>query len=258
MNRFAEYGRTAVGCALGTILGVALGAGSAFAQGAGGEGAGGEGVEPSDTASMTSSGDHWEVSARASTLGAGIELKRTFGDSFAARAVLNGFSYSLDEETSDVDYKGDLNLRSGGLILDFHPGGYWFRVSAGLLLNGNELDVDAEPSGGTFEFNDVVYTTAQVGSASGKAEFDSIAPYVGIGFSSAPGGDSGLSFSADVGVLFQGAPSFDLDVRCGTAVLDATCNQLKSDAEAERKAFEDDTDQYEYYPVVSLAIGYRW
>lgn len=205
-----------------------------------------------------SSSAHWETSARVSTLGAGVEVKRTLGSNLAARVMLNGFSLSLDEEYSDVSYDGDLKLKSGGLVLDFHPGGGWFRVSAGILLNGNRLDVDAEPTAGTFEFNDVTYSVAQVGTAKGEADFNSIAPYAGIGFSRSPGADGGLSISGDVGVVFQGSPSFDLDVTCGAAVPAVTCTRLQSDADAERAAFEDDADEYKYFPVVSLGLGYRW
>ena len=205
-----------------------------------------------------SSSGHWETSARVSTLGAGVEVKRTLGSNLAARAMLNGFSLSLDEEYSDVDYDGDLKLKSGGLVLDFHPGGSWFRMSAGILLNGNRLDVDAEPTAGTFEFNDVTYSVAQVGSAKGEADFNSIAPYAGIGFSKSPGADGGLSISGDMGLVFQGSPSFDLDVTCGAVVPAVTCTRLQSDVDAERTAFEDDADEYKYFPVVSLGLGYRW
>jgi len=205
-----------------------------------------------------SAGGQWETSARVSTLGAGVEIKRTLGSNLAARAMLNGFNLSLDEEYSDVNYDGDLKLKSGGLVLDFHPGGGWFRMSAGILLNGNRLDVDAEPTAGTFEFNDVTYSVAQVGTAQGEADFNSIAPYAGIGFSKSPGADGGLSISGDLGVVFQGSPSFDLDVTCGAAVPAVTCTRLQSDADAERAAFEDDADEYKYFPVVSLGVGYRW
>lgn len=215
------------------------------------------GVGPAMAGSDSSDG-HWETSARASTLGAGVEVKRTFGSSLAGRVMLNGFSLSLDEEYSDVSYDGDLKLKSGGFVLDFHPAGGWFRVSAGILLNGNQLDVDAEPTAGTFEFNNVTYTVAQVGTARGKADFNAVSPYVGIGFSKSPDADGGLSISGDVGVMFQGSPSFDLNVSCGAAVPTVTCTRLQADADAERAAFEDDADEYEYFPVVSLGLGYRW
>ena len=42
------------------------------------------------------------------------------------------------------------------------------------------------------------------------------------------------------------------------AVPAVTCTRLQSDADAERAAFEDDADEYKYFPVVSLALGYRW
>ncbi len=200
----------------------------------------------------------WEVSARASTLGAGVEVRKAFGSQLAVRGLVSGYGYSLEEEYSDVEYEGDLDLRSGGVLFDWHPGGYWFRVSAGLLLNGNELDLDAEPVGGTFEFNDVEYSAAQVGSATGKAEFDDIAPYLGFGFARAPDAGRGLSVSMDIGVLFQGAPSFDLQVNCGMAVPAETCAQIRHDADAERAQFEDDADDFEYYPVIAVGLGYRF
>ena len=202
--------------------------------------------------------DGWELSLKASTLGAGLEVRKALGSQLAVRGVVNGYGYSLEEEYSDVEYEGDLDLRSGGLLVDWHPGGYWFRVSAGVLLNGNELNLDAEPVGGTFEFNDVEYTAAQVGNATGKAEFDDIAPYLGFGFAKSPEGDRGLSVGVDVGVLFQGAPSFDLQVNCGTAVPAETCAQIRRDADAERAQFEDDADSFEYYPVISVGVGYRF
>lgn len=200
----------------------------------------------------------WELSAKASTLGAGVEVRRALGSQLAVRGVLNGYGYSLEEEYSDVEYEGDLDLRSGGLLVDWHPGGFWFRVSAGVLLNGNELNLDAEPVGGTFEFNGVEYSADQVGNATGKAEFDDVAPYLGIGFARAPEGDRGLSVGVDVGVLFQGAPSFELQVNCGAQVPAQTCAQIRRDAEAERAQFEDDADGFEYYPVISVGLGYRF
>jgi hypothetical protein len=200
----------------------------------------------------------WELGLKASTLGGGVEVRKALGEQFAVRGVLNGYSYSLDEDYSDVQYEGDLDLRSGGLLLDWHPGGFWFRLSAGALVNGNELNLDAEPMSGTYEFNGVEYAAAQIGSATGTAEFDDIAPYLGIGFAKAPAGERGLAFSVDVGVLFQGAPSFDLQVNCGTAVPVDTCAQIRRDADAERAQFEDDADDFEYYPVISVGVGYRF
>ncbi len=81
---------------------------------------------------------------------------------------------------------------------------------------------------------------------------------LGAGFSKSPGADGGLAISGDLGVVFQGSPSFDLNVTCGAAVPTVTCTRLQSDADAERAAFEDDTDEYKYFPVVSVGLGYRW
>lgn len=198
------------------------------------------------------------MALRASTLGAGFELRKAISEKWAARGILNAYTYGIEEEFDDVEYDGDLELGSSGLLADFHPFGNSFRISGGIIFNRNELKVDARPSGGTYEFNDVVYTAAQIGSASGIAEFDDLSPYVGIGFAKSPRGARGFGVTVDLGVMFQGAPSFDLNVRCGAAVPAATCTQIQRDAEAERLQFEDDADAFEYYPTVGVGVSYRW
>ncbi len=207
-------------------------------------------------AASDSSGD-WDVGAKASTLGVGIEVRRSFGESFALRAVVNSYSYGVNEDVDDVEYDGDLDLQSAGLIADWHPAGNSFRVSAGLLFNSNELKVDAKPSGGTFEFDGQTYTAAEIGTAQGEADFNTLSPYLGIGFGRDFGSDAQFGVSLDVGVLFQGEPKFNLDVTCGAAVPALRCNQLVDDVEAERRQFEDDAKKLAFYPVLSLGFTVR-
>lgn len=199
----------------------------------------------------------WDVGVRASTLGLGVEVRRSFDSAFAVRASFNGYGYDVNEEVDDVDYDGTLDLQSFGLVADWHPLDNGFRLSAGLYLNQTELEVDAEPSGGSFEFDGRTYSAAEIGRAEGTADFDTIAPYLGFGYSGALGSDSRLQLTLDVGVLFQGEPSFDLDVTCGSAVPALRCTQLQADVEDERKQFEDDTDSLSYYPVIAVGLSFR-
>ena len=213
---------------------------------------------PADGSTASSSGsDSWDIGAKVSTLGIGVEVRRSFGDAFALRGVLNRYSYAVNEDVDDVAYEGDLDLQSAGLIADWHPAGSSFRISAGLLFNGNELTVDAEPSGGTFEFAGQTYTAAEIGTAQGDADFNTLSPYLGMGFGRDFGSDSQFGVSLDVGVLFQGEPKFNLDVTCGSAVPELRCTQLVDDVEAERRQFEDDAKKLAFYPVLSLGFTVR-
>ena len=208
-------------------------------------------------AAATGSSGDWDIGAKASTLGVGLEIRRSFSESFALRGVFNSYSYAVNEDVDDVDYDGDLDLQSAGLIADWHPAGNSFRVSAGLLFNGNELKVDAKPSGGTFEFDGQTYTAAEIGSAQGDADFNTLSPYLGVGFGRNFGSESQFGLSLDVGVLFQGEPKFNLDVTCGSAVPALRCTQLVDDVEAERRQFEDDAKKLAFYPVLSLGFTVR-
>ena len=211
-----------------------------------------------DGSTASSSGsDSWDIGAKVSTLGVGVEVRRSFGDAFALRGVLNSYSYGVNEDVDDVAYEGDLDLQSAGLIADWHPAGSGFRISAGLLFNGNELKVDAEPSGGTFEFDGQTYTAAEIGTAQGDADFNTLSPYLGMGFGRDFGSDSQFGVSLDVGVLFQGEPNFNLDVTCGSAVPALRCTQLVDDVEAKRGQFEDDAKKLAFYPVLSLGFTVR-
>jgi hypothetical protein len=67
-----------------------------------------------------------------------------------------------------------------------------------------------------------------------------------------------LTFSFDLGVLYQGEPNVGLTAVCGPAVLPAQCTQLQNDVAAEQASLQEDLSDYKFYPVVSFGIGYRF
>lgn len=215
-------------------------------------------IEAAQPALSRSVEGRWEATAGVSTTGFGLELKRTLGETFAVRALVNGGKAQSNANLGNIDYNGDLKLSSAGAVLDYHPGGQWFRLSAGLFFNGTELNVDGKPSGGTFKFNGTTYTAAQIGSVKGKVQFDHLAPYVGVGVARAPASEAGITLNADLGALLVGAPKSSLSVRCGSVLPSVTCTQLQSDANVERSKFEHDAHRYSVYPVISFGVGYRW
>jgi hypothetical protein len=190
------------------------------------------------------------------TLGVGLDLSAGWTDSFSTRLAINGASVSGDVEETDITYDADLDLRSAGLLLDWHPGGGVFRFSAGAYYNGNELALVGKPTGGTFEFNGTVYPASDVGSVSGLTTFDNAAPYVGIGFSNA--GKRGWKFSFDLGALYQNSPQVNLDVVCGPALTPAECATLQGDVQAEEARLQEEVNDYKWYPVISIGIGYSF
>jgi hypothetical protein len=200
------------------------------------------------------------VYAKAGTLGYGGGVGINLTDSIRLRGEYTAASFSpSDIDTDDVTYDPDLDLKSGGLMLDWHPFHGTFRLTAGLLANGNELKVNGEPtSGSTYTINGQTYTASQIGTLKGKVDFNSTAPYLGIGWGDALDKNGHFTFMADIGVMFQGSGNVKLQASCGSAVTPTQCAQIGANVAAEEKDLEDEISDYKYWPVLSVGLGYRF
>lgn len=198
------------------------------------------------------------VLLKAGTLGAGLDISKGISESVALRLQANALDYDRDITDTDVDYNSDLKLRSAGLLLDWHPFSGVFRVSAGAFWNGNEATATGRPTNGTYVINGQTYTSAQIGSLNGQIDFSEVAPYLGIGFGSAPKAGRGMTFSFDLGVFYQGEPNVGLTAVCGVGVPAGTCTQIQNDVAAEQASLQEEVSDYKFYPVVSFGIGYRF
>ncbi len=207
-------------------------------------------TQPVQAGDMTGLG----VGAKISTLGGGVEIAGTITDSLNLRLGLQGFSYDFDDTYSDIDYNADVDFFSGLLLADWFPFNNNFRLSAGVAVNNNELTVTGEPRNGTYNIGGVTYPSALVGALTGTIDFNTVAPYAGIGYGGAFSDTGNWSFSFDLGVLFQGSPNVSYSAAgplAGNAIFQANLEQ-------ERKELEDDLDEYEYYPVLSLGVTYKF
>ena len=75
-----------------------------------------------------------------------------------------------------------------------------FRVTAGLVLNNNGLSGSALPSN-SYQIDDQIYTSPEVGDLNAEIDFKSIAPYLGIGWGNPLADDSDWSFFMDLGII---------------------------------------------------------
>lgn len=195
------------------------------------------------------------VLLKAGTLGAGLDVSKSISETLALRLQANALSYDADVTESDLTYSADIDLKSAGLLFDWHPFSGVFRLSAGAYWNGNEASAIGRPSNGTFEIDGTTYASAEVGSLNGRIGFESVAPYIGLGFGSAPKAGPGMTFSLDLGILYQQEPNIALTVACGTT---PRCAQLQSDVAAEAAALRNELEDFAFYPVISFGIGYRF
>lgn len=189
------------------------------------------------------------VNLKVGTLGAGVELSKSFSDKFSLGLGINSYDYKTTDRASDIDYDFNFDLQSVALLANYHPFSGTFRFTGGVVYNKNELNLTGKPVGTNYVINGVTYTAAQVGTLNGKLTFNSTAPYFGLGWGNRPGGRLGLS--ADIGVLYQGSPKLTMSATGAAA-------GLAADIEQERRSAEEDLSDLKWYPALSLGMYFRF
>lgn len=193
------------------------------------------------------------LSPTISTLGLGVEAGVRMNDLVGLRLGGNWFQFSFDQEIDEINYDADATLGSVGALLDLHPFGGGFRVTGGARLNFNQAELTGRGEG-TVEIDGQVFDADDVGTLDGDVEFDTIAPYLGIGYGGALLGGA-LILTFDLGVMYQGSPDVELTANTGVLADDPA---LQAALAAEEADIEDDYEDYVFFPVVGLAATYRF
>jgi hypothetical protein len=194
------------------------------------------------------------VSAKIGTLGYGGDLTVGVLPQLNVRAGFNTFSFAIntrDDSEGATKISADLDLQTIPILLDWHPYAGGFRVSAGMVVNNNEVSLYAVP-GDTVKINDVEYGLQHL---DGKATFNQVAPYLGIGAGNAADTSSHLHFSCDFGVMFQGEANIELHATASNPALQTI---LDADVEQQRKTSEDDVSVFKFYPVIAIGLSYTF
>jgi hypothetical protein len=193
------------------------------------------------------------VSPGISTLGLGLEAGVRVNESFGLRLGGNWLGFDYDGVDGDVDYEGEVTLASLGALADYHPFQGGFRISGGLRFNFNEADLDGTPTD-DIEIGDETFAPDEVGTLTGDVAYDVLAPYLGVGYGTTLL-QGALSIGFDLGVMYQGKGDVDLDAEDGLLSDDAI---LQENLAIEEEKVEDDLDDFVVYPVVGLAVTYRF
>ena len=206
------------------------------------------------------------VGLHAGTTGLGPEVSWGLGERARARAALAGFDQDLDVTASDVRYEGELELRHALLLLDWHPGGGGFRLTAGAAWNDNRL-VGTAPLAELFA-DDLERLARQgidlrgrdLGTAHAEATTDALGPYLGLGFGKAPAGGRGVGLTLDVGAIYQGPPQVELRAETPLPIdqVPGARQALDGLIADEERDIEDEADGYRFFPVVAVGLAYRF
>jgi len=194
-----------------------------------------------------------DVGLSAGTLGYGPQVGFVVTPGkFDVRLNAGYLNYSYNTTSSGVAYDGHLKLNNVGLLGDWHPFDGGFRVTAGAFYNDNKFSLTGQPSGGTYTFNGVTYTATQAGTVTANVTFNSLAPYLGIGWGD-NSNSAGLHFTSDVGVMYQGRPNATI-----TATGAASNPALAADVRAAQGKLQSDLNSFQWYPVVQVGLVYRF
>jgi len=176
--------------------------------------------------------------------GVGIEASTKFSDYVGMRAGFGGLAYSFDFTYDDIDYDVEYRTSLGSLLLDMHPMGGKFRITAGGALYNAKASITATPSPSTFyEIGNSSYLGSAIGSLRGTVEYKKTVPYVGIGFDFMAQKKSGFGVTFDAGVYYLGKPT--------KVSLTSTGTVSPTDLSIEQNNIEDDASSYD----IALGVG---
>jgi len=196
-----------------------------------------------------------EVYLGAGTDGIGLGYDRGINQYLGVRGDIDGFSLSHNFSAQGLQYNANLRLIHGAVYGDFFPFPHSYvplHLTAGLIFGGDELDGTAESEGGQYTINGVTVNAPAGESIKANIKWPSVRPYLGIGFGHNPDAKAGFSAAFDVGVAF-GKPSVSFNVPGDVAAEAGAANVAAAEQSLNNKAKD-----LEYYPIVKLAVTYRF
>ena len=207
------------------------------------------------------------VGAKVGINGIGLNLAVGVTERLNLRASVSEVDIDDEEESitvgdsgseGDIDAELEFDFGSNALLFDWHVFNGGFRVTAGMFRQTGEIDLSGRLQG-DIVVNDQPLSTGDLGEISGEIKLsDTYQPYLGVGWGRAAGGKGGLSFTFDVGLAM-----LDPDVELNATVIQGGPNNLtqaeldQTLAEMEKDA-EDDLDELELWPVLSIGVNYSF
>lgn len=206
------------------------------------------------------------------TQGLGFALGYEFNEHLRLRARYAFLGYKRDSDWNDLPNKAELEGNNGGLLLDYHPTGGAFRLSAGITLSAQKLKADAsmQRGGKVYSLGGYDYRAMDGAAVHANYDWNSLQPYVGIGWSTGVN-ERGLYFTADLGVNFCGksdlkvshAGNIQSRTRGGGGAWQdlpagALDSRLRDSVKHEGRDFFKVADKIVVYPVLQIGVGYRW
>lgn len=204
------------------------------------------------------------VGARVGTTGYGPELTFPISRRVGGRLAAGFGSFDVDFDSKVVTYEGQVEMQNVLAVVDLFPTGGRFRLSAGALVGDNRLSGDAPVSDILLD-NGIttppILAGMPLGSVHAESSVEEVAPYVGIGFGRGPRREGGFHLAFDLGVAYHGEPEVDLELNSPLlplAAIPALQPILDEIIAREERELAQELEEYRYFPVVALTLGYSF
>ncbi|MGB6780811.1 MAG: hypothetical protein WBE36_02050 [Terracidiphilus sp.] len=217
------------------------------------------------------------VGAELSPLGIGLQVSTDVNRHLNLRGIGNIFSYSANFTTSGIPITASLTLGSGGVMADYYPSRFAFRVSGGVLfINENGASATASiPGGDNFKLDGQTYYSSNANPLTGTGNLALNSTKPGAVFTTGWGNHVGhkghFSIPFEIGAAFVGSPKVSMALS-GTACTDQAqtmCTdiasstnpiavQFQSNLNSQIAKWNSDLNVLEAYPIISVGIAYSW
>ncbi|WP_310626262.1 hypothetical protein [Limnohabitans sp.] len=198
------------------------------------------------------------------TQGVGIGYAQRLTDSVDARVGMTSLKLKrtakggANNNGATFDAEATLNFTNLGLYADWYVFDGGFRLTSGVQLGANKLDINGNVSANQITLNGKTYVGTANARVLGGVDLGSTAPYVGMGYASRGSANSaGLSLIFDLGVRL-GKAETSLNASGFDNLSAADKAQFESDLAKERAKLQDKLGVLKTYPVLSLGLSYRW
>lgn len=186
-------------------------------------------------------GDAGTLYTQIGSNGVGLGYAASVNKDWAVRGQYNTYKKSFSGDVGDFGSSSaltmDISLNSLQVVGDWYPSDGGFRLSGGLVFNNNKITIT-----GTGDVNG----TSRVVDAELKMS-DTVAPYIGLGYSTRPKDAKGFGFNFDLGVMFQ-KPKASL----------TAAGASQADIDAQTAKMQDAADKLKNMPVLGLGFSYSF
>lgn len=191
----------------------------------------------------------------AGTMGLGLTATTRMSEHVNFRAIVAGISVDTSGETDEVDYDADADLLFAGGMVDLHPAGGGFRLSLGLFHNGSDIRASGRCTRTDCQLGSGLGLIGSGDRVEGDIDFNSAAPYLGLGWGNAVGTAGRWHFSFDLGAMYIGEGTASLRCTQVNTVNQAACT---AGIQEEERQLQEDLASFKIYPVVMLGAVFRF